>query len=347
MNENHTIPERVAKKRLGYIDALRGFSMFLVVFGHIATISIDSNTIFTSLFLTFRMPMFFFISGFIGYKAVEYWDFSFFTSRLRTKAFVQLVPLIIFLSLFAFIRGKSLWEYTNNQLGTYWFTFVLFEMFVLYYTLSLISKFTTKWIVELGLLIISALGILYLSLGDRTVPVYKILCLENLFKYFQFFTLGLFCKMYQESFCRMVSNKWFKTLIIPLFVFLFCAVNVEGLNKFLYSILHDVVIRYVGVLMVFMIFYSIKDIFDTESRTVTSLKFVGRRTLDIYLLHFFFLPNLKFIEPFICGNDRILIEFLIYSFFSISVIAMSLSASWIIRRSDTLAYWCFGSKQKR
>lgn len=344
---NDVLANNTGKKRLGYIDALRGFSMFLVVFGHITTISIGTNTIFSQFFQTFRMPMFFFISGFIGYKAVECWDLYFYFNRLKTKAFVQLVPLIIFLSLYAFTRGKSLLEYINHQLGYYWFTFVLFEMFLLYYTLSTISKFTTKWTLKIGLVVISVLGILYLSIGDRSISIYKLLCLENLFKYFQFFTLGLFCKMYQDTFCRMVSNKWFKTLIMPLFIVLFCVVSISGLNNILYSVLHDLIIRYVGVLMVFMIFYSVRDVFNTENRIVTSMRFVGRRTLDIYLLHFFFLPDLKFMAPLICGNDRIIIEFILYTFFSISVIAMSLSVSWIIRRSDILAYWCFGSKPRK
>lgn len=343
---NSVLANNSTKKRLGYIDALRGFSMFLVVFGHITTISIGTNTILSSFFQTFRMPMFFFISGFIGYKAVDYWDKEFYFKRLKTKAFVQLVPLIIFLSLYAFTRGKSLLEYINNQLGYYWFTFVLFEMFVLYYTLSIISKFTKKWIVKIGLVVISTLGILYLSIGDRSLSIYKMLCLENLFKYFHFFTLGLFCKMYQDTFYRLVTNKWFKTIIMPLFIILFCVVNIGGLDKFLYSILHDITIRYVGVVMVFMIFYSVRDVFNTEDQIIKSMRFVGRRTLDIYLLHFFFLPDLKFIEPFIRGNNRTIIEFFIYTILSVSVIAMCLSVSWIIRRSDTLAYWCFGSKQR-
>lgn len=58
-------------ERIRYIDALRGFTMLLVVFGHVMmfTFGIGGyNSVIGSFFLTFRMPMFFFISGYIAYK---------------------------------------------------------------------------------------------------------------------------------------------------------------------------------------------------------------------------------------------------------------------------------------
>lgn len=58
------------KKRFEYIDAMRGFTMLLVVCAHVATYSYQTDLVtFHAAFSTFRMPLFFFISGFILYKA--------------------------------------------------------------------------------------------------------------------------------------------------------------------------------------------------------------------------------------------------------------------------------------
>ena len=59
------------KKRIGWIDALRGFTMILVVFSHVElfTFELDPPLFVNEVFISFRMPLFFFISGFIGYKA--------------------------------------------------------------------------------------------------------------------------------------------------------------------------------------------------------------------------------------------------------------------------------------
>ena len=77
----------MATKRIEYIDAMRGFTMLLVVYSHILVFSYENTLIydlhagglnligagegnaltFNSLFVLFRMPLFFFISGFIIY----------------------------------------------------------------------------------------------------------------------------------------------------------------------------------------------------------------------------------------------------------------------------------------
>ena len=56
-----------SKKRIEYIDAMRGFTMLLVVFGHVLTHGLNNyseGSVVYSFFQTFRMPMFFFISGY-------------------------------------------------------------------------------------------------------------------------------------------------------------------------------------------------------------------------------------------------------------------------------------------
>ena len=62
--------------RIEYIDALRGFTMLLVVFNHIAKYSFEVTGIpsFHQYLTQVRMPMFFFISGFVLYKSGVVWD---------------------------------------------------------------------------------------------------------------------------------------------------------------------------------------------------------------------------------------------------------------------------------
>ena len=60
-----------SKNRIEYIDAMRGFTMILVVYAHVVFFSfgIDSSyPSFNQFFMLMRMPLFFFISGFIFYR---------------------------------------------------------------------------------------------------------------------------------------------------------------------------------------------------------------------------------------------------------------------------------------
>ena len=104
----------MATKRLEYIDALRGFTMILVVFAHIINYGYhitdakaETMDTFNNLFIRFRMPLFFFISGFVLYKQERIWDKPFIKDFIKKKFFVQIVPTFIFLFLFAYLYNTS------------------------------------------------------------------------------------------------------------------------------------------------------------------------------------------------------------------------------------------------
>ena len=82
-------------KRVEYIDALRGFTMILVVFSHINIFSLDiTNSFVNSIFVSFFMPLFFFISGFVGFKLMV-WDKNTYLAMTKNKFLHQLVPTLI------------------------------------------------------------------------------------------------------------------------------------------------------------------------------------------------------------------------------------------------------------
>ena len=62
--------EQAKPNRIGYIDALRGMAMILVVYFHIAAYGFGSYELgYNDIIERFRMPTFFFISGWLFYKA--------------------------------------------------------------------------------------------------------------------------------------------------------------------------------------------------------------------------------------------------------------------------------------
>ena len=74
MENTVQLPQK--KKRIEYIDAMRGFTMILVVYSHIIFFGYNDDSIlsFNSFFVNFRMPLFLFISGWVLYKAGRVWD---------------------------------------------------------------------------------------------------------------------------------------------------------------------------------------------------------------------------------------------------------------------------------
>lgn len=341
----------IQKQRVRYIDALRGFTMILVVWAHVM---LDMglggyNTVLGSIFLTFRMPMFFYISGYIAYKSLEKWNFSFYKQLICRKAFVQIIPALIFFTLFTICHHSS-FNVLQKGWGGYWFTFVLFEMFFIYFTVSLISKYTSPLVLDISMIIFSLLGILWLVISNRNGMLDKILCTENLAKYLQFFTFGILTKKYNKSFLKIISSDYVRAGIIAAFI-IFLVISIDKVytfnNSLLYQLVHDELVRYTGLLTIFVFFYVKKEFFDTSNHITNSLLFIGRRTLDIYLIHFLLIPKMPWLTKYLESSNVILLQFVITAFISLLVIGVCLLISEIIRSSNILAYICFGAKKKK
>lgn len=336
-------------ERIKYIDALRGFTMILVVFGHVMFTSLRLNrdeSIIGQFFLTFRMPMFFFISGFIAYKCLEKWNIPFYCEMMKKKMVVQLIPTFIFFSLYSISHHSTPLTFFHYGLNGYWFTIVLFEMFCIYYTISLVC--VKSRYVDIGLAFFSIIGILWYFMGNHTFRICKVLSIENLSYYFQFFSIGILCRKYKHLFLMFLKNDNFRATIICTFVLLFFLifdVNLKNNYSLIYKLNHDIFVRYFAFLMIFIFFYSKKEFFNSPNLLSKTLCWVGKRTLDIYLLHYFFLPVIPWIKPYIQSNNDIIIHLFIALFIALLVTGLCLITSEIIRTSNILAHYCFGVRR--
>ena len=78
------------------------------------------------------------------------------------------------------------------------------------------------------------------------------------------------------------------------------------------------------------------------------LQYVGTRTLDIYLLHYFFLP--RFLQPYadwLKAFDSQFVEFWVILAIALIVLGLTLLASYLIRLSPFLGHYLFGVKYER
>lgn len=134
-------------KRLTYIDCLRGFSMIFVVYGHILHFGMATLTPseISEFITTFRMPMFFFISGLVTYKAMFEWNVTNLYKIEIKKIRGQLLPTIVVLSIFLIIKGLdfSTALFSLNKQG-YWFTFASFQIFTIFSLLCVLCHYAFK-----------------------------------------------------------------------------------------------------------------------------------------------------------------------------------------------------------
>ena len=286
------------KKRIEWIDAMRGFTMLLVVYAHVQFfgLGLESDETFNQVLILFRMPLFFFISGFILYKVAAIWDGANAWTFLKKKFVVQVIPTTFFILVFVACFQENLREFFFSQAkGGYWFTYMLFEYFVAYVFLQGMMRILKLHKYETGILVGGGLIMYVLAIycANKFNPDFQSLAGTYYWNYYLYFTFGCLAKKYFDKFQKLLDSKYF----IPFVQLSFLAACIYLAH---YSYLNEVLrLRTVmliypalaGIVIVVAFFRKYEASFTQERWLGRCLQSVGRRTLDVYLLHYFFLPR--------------------------------------------------------
>ena len=346
-------------QRIGYIDAIRGFTMCLVVFNHVLIYSFGqgpSTWSVNEIFVTFRMPLFFFLSGFLMYKANRFKYRISLGEFLSKKAKVQLIPTLSFSVLFALLmtvpyRSLLLDRFKNG----YWFTYTLFFYFVVYavgdFVISKCLRGRTKAII--GALFAC---LIYAISKYSVVPscpwfdsqFSNLIGIPN-FQFFICFFFGALARAYFGICEKALCKEWFVTTVMVCFFLLqFTLVTPFSKNWFFTNGMHTVytllqsLTGFVGIAAVFIFFRKHEDSI-ANSRIGVFLQYIGVRTLDIYLIHnILVFSDMHYVGRFMAQFPSIIMDLVIGIAVTCVIIGICLLISSIVRCSDTLAKLLFG-----
>lgn len=337
-------------KRMLWVDAMRGFSMLVVVFVHLLTwiyVTSDKSPLVSTL-MTFWMPLFFFVSGFFSYKSPASWSRSKLADILKRKIQAQIIGAVFFCALYRyFMLGRISFM---DGFGAYWFTIVLFQMYIIYLILSLISAIARRDMAMPVMVVISIVfcGSIFVYRYDFRLA--EMLRWLNLAQYFQFFTLGLFCKKYWRPFISLISDIRVMTVLILGSVLSLLLMNSYWFTEqfgFIASFNRNLLVRYLTLMLVVSLFYKYSSALEGNRWYARVLCFIGQRTLDIYFIHFYFLLQFTGISEWLTTGNMVIFQIIYASILTCVVIAMSLLVSFIFRSSPVLAAWLFGEKSRK
>lgn len=350
------------KPRMEWLDAMRGFTMIFVVAYHVCTNGFgeeEKSSMALPLLVLFRMPLFFFISGFLAFKSDFCWTKGRLGMMIWKKVRIQLIPTIIFLFIAIIIQQPKLVEGFKYAMisptkAGYWFTWTLLQMFIIYYVFDFVETGFKKrsWIpiTILWLVSLFAYAILYMPLWftfakPNEPDIFNYTCFNQTMRYFHFFLFGNIVRRYWQGWQKLFDSKWFFPLIVTIAVFC-CADIFKWHNlKFQWTNLPRTAAMYMIMIIIFMSFRFYKDTFTKEHRVGRFFQYIGVRTLDIYLLHFLFLPNLKMVGNFINTNKHnFVIDITESVLMALLIIGFCCIVSNILRVSPIFKKYLFGRK---
>lgn len=194
-------------KHLEYIDGLKGFAIFLVVFAHVIAWSYRDLDSFQTdmkvswlfwIIYSFHMPLFFFISGYLAYL-----------SFTRSSPF-QIIKRRTLQLLLPYIAATLFVEFILQQTMNYWFLIALYWM----YCVTAISQ-KIRWAHPLVLyVLIYGTTIIFPSLNDLEylfIPSFK--------THYISFLLGFYLCKYSKV-CDFLRERFFPYSLLC-FIFLF------------------------------------------------------------------------------------------------------------------------------
>lgn len=284
------------QKRIKYIDAMRGFTMLLVVMTHVNGFILGLGSIpysYYDIFMTFRMPLFFFVSGFVMYKDNYIWNTSNIIAFLNKKIPVQLISPILFLIcisvIFHVTFNETLYDRYKNG---YWFTFTLFFFYVIYIVITKMSyvfSCKNKWAHDSIFIILGSFVYLLAmsSIHQKLGIPHNIATATGItqFNYFPFFMAGTLVKKYFSKFEYIFD----KDKCIACLILLFILVNISHEHIVSVNIsIYFLTAGFTGIAIIFAFFRHHAE-FMEESIIGKWLQRIGKKTLDIYLIHYFFI----------------------------------------------------------
>ena len=334
--------------RLKYIDALRGIAIIMVVIVHIEGFGLYTEQFDVSILWHFceaiMLPLFFFISGFC-FKIQS-------TKELRRCCIRLIIPAMTLGIIHTVIFEKEILSYFCNvyKFG-YWFTITLCEIFFILHYIVKTSKNQVS--ITWTLILVSCfLYILKVPFNNNILltKIGNIFCLHQLFVYFHYFAVGHIFARNKEFYYKTLNNEYLT--IVSIFVF-FCGLYIKHtytddelattIPLKIYRAIQHPILGYSSLALIVRFLYQ-SDSFLSKNVFGKLICYIGVHTLEIYLLHYFFIPKLSFIGTYLTNYPNIIVELLICLILSTLVIGFSLLLGHVIRTNEILSFLTIGTK---
>ncbi len=263
-----------------------------------------------------------------------------------------LVPAIVFGSIFLLLNGGTVVGCLTDKFKYgYWFTFSLFEFLMIQMVMEWMMRklsigedcirylFTLVAVAVVSYAV--SLPVVCSHFGDMAG-----LFVLPLLRYYVYFVAGRLIRVHLNAICAW---KWRDAAVaVTLIFFVLIAVLSWGLGYECSGLLFHVrmvVFEMSALLLFFAMFYRHRDYFSSDNGLVNTLSFVGKRTLDIYLLHYFFLPkDLHVIGRYFVEHPSPAMEFAVGMLVTFVIIALCLFVSEMLRSSRFMTRWALGGK---
>lgn len=279
------------KKRITWIDIVKGIGIILVVMGH------SDNYFAQKYFFWFHMPLFFIISGYLFRPMKSNFQL------IKKRTFQLLIPYLSFgilLSLILFLNGFSLISFIKDIIklfyggqilqgyfAVFWFVTCLFLTQVIFSTLL---HYVKKTQIQIAIIVLSYL----LAQIIGKVSVFKDLAFpwnfDVMFLAIVYYAIGYYSKNYLTHIIQKTITLFASFVLTILLIYLNSKLDINFRLDMKYSVYEpmflDILIPLVFTIFIFSVSYQISEIKILFIKHKNIFEYIGAESLTIMYLHF-------------------------------------------------------------
>lgn len=337
------------RQHIQYLDVLKGIVIFFVVVGHAFHFGFSYyQSPLLAVLRSVDMPIFIFLSGYLAAMGSLRFDgkgYKAFWFKKARQLFLPLITLPTFYALFYSISAQEMLFGIHH--GGYWFTWVLFLMFVLWFVFRVANHYLNPRQDRLVEISFASLTLFFVIAVDTPWQInspisYTAMSWGKMNYLYHYFLIGYFVGRYsafREQLLHPLTTA-LATLAFAWFIYLECTHR---------AVLGGIPASMCGVAMAFGLAYRLGH---SLNRINSCLAYLGRESRTIYFTHYFFLFTVPFVHDFLVGLRRLggrALGWEIICAFSYAalVVALTLFAVRLIKANPYLAWLCYGKALPR
>lgn len=339
--EDEFTPRRIrSKERIPYIDSLKGLAILLVVMGHVLAcyhndfnqaLSVDSNSMILWKFIYgFHMPLFLFLSGFVFNISSIQISFSNVFFKIKKNFKRLIVPYVSMGVVYFVLLGNT---------DGYWYLYVLFIFCTIISLLNWLLGRFKWWNSSTGSIVLLCVSFIAKYFLCKLHP-YEILPIFDWghFALFFYFCLGIVFRKHKLDLYIQRNAFVYNLLLISFFISFLSKFRIgfsfpDKLDVYAIS----------ATIIIFILFSKVRQ--DCTNVVLRFLNEIGKKTLEIYLLHFFFLAKIPLFGSFLDSIDSkisIILQLLSSTFCALLIIGLNCLICKIVEPADVVRKLFFG-----
>lgn len=331
-------------QRLEWLDIMKGFTMILVVLGHIMNNMDLFNHPINVWLHRFHMPFFFMLSGFMALKTLE----KNFLSNFRNKTRTLLLPFIFCGTAYAWTFNKfTNYIFSEDHTG-YWFLISLWTCWMVFLPIIYILKRF-----KIGCILCVRLFVLLIpffigNLIMKNIPdiFIQTLTLSKTCSDYRFFVMGyILGEIYFNNKKNVIGftggvSKLYLPIHVGIMELIFFIFSIALIAKHYWISCFPITIQQILLsYSLFVLLYSMSPIINENIRRI--LSYIGKNSLGIYIFHFFFVYQFPLTN---IGEISSGFQFLIALILSLLVIGATLLITPIFNNNKILSLLFLGKK---